>query len=229
MSPSPTGWPSANMQRSAGRSGLMETSTTSAGEVRKARAMFKAKGEPYGMEKISINDIVMYAVARTLAMPQHKALNANLIDDGKTMKYFRGVHLGMAVDTDRGLMVPTIFNADKMTLKELSDTAKKLAKECKEGKISPDYLKGASFTVSNIGSLGIESFTPVVNPPQTGILGVCAMKDAFKMENGEIKVYPSMNLSLSYDHRALDGTPASKFLVDLKTNLENFTLLLARG
>ena len=198
-------------------------------EVKKARAMFKAKGELFGMEKISINDIIMYVVARTLAMPQHKALNANLIDDGKTMKYFRGVHLGMAVDTDRGLMVPTIFNADKMTLKQLSDTAKKLAKECKEGKINPDYLSGASFTVSNIGSLGIESFTPVVNPPQTGILGVCAMKDAFRMENGEIKVYPSMNLSLSYDHRALDGTPASKFLVDLKSNLENFTLLLARG
>ena len=198
-------------------------------EVKKARAMFKAKGEPFGMEKISINDIIMYVVARTLAMPQHKALNANLIDDGKTMKYFHGVHLGMAVDTDRGLMVPTIFNADKMTLKQLSDTAKKLAKECKEGKINPDYLSGASFTVSNIGSLGIESFTPVVNPPQTGILGVCAMKDAFRMENGEIKVYPSMNLSLSYDHRALDGTPASKFLVDLKSNLENFTLLLARG
>ena len=198
-------------------------------EVKKARAMFKAKGEPFGMEKISINDIIMYVVARTLAMPQHKALNANLIDDGKTMKYFHGVHLGMAVDTERGLMVPTIFNADKMTLKQLSDTAKKLAKECKEGKINPDYLSGASFTVSNIGSLGIESFTPVVNPPQTGILGVCAMKDAFRMENGEIKVYPSMNLSLSYDHRALDGTPASKFLVDLKSNLENFTLLLARG
>lgn len=198
-------------------------------EVKKARAMFKAKGEAYGMDKISINDIIMYAVARTLAMPEHKALNANLIDDGKTMKYFKGVHLGMAVDTDRGLMVPTIFNADKMTLKQLSDTAKKLAKDCKEGKISPDYLKGASFCVSNIGVYGIESFTPVINPPQTGILGVCAMKDAFRMENGEIKVYPSMNLSLSYDHRALDGTPASKFLVDLKNNLENFTMLLARG
>ena len=198
-------------------------------EVKNARAMFKNKGEKYGMDKISINDIIMYAVARTLAMPEHKALNANLIDDGNTMKYFNGVHLGMAVDTDRGLMVPTIFNADKMTLKQLSDTAKKLAKDCKEGKISPDYLQGGSFTVSNIGVYGIESFTPVINPPQTGILGVCAMKDAFKMENGEIKVYPSMNLSLSYDHRALDGTPASKFLVDLKTNLENFTLLLARG
>ena len=198
-------------------------------EIKNARAMFKAKGEKYGMDKISINDLVMYAVARTLAMPEHKALNANLIDDGATMKYFNGVHLGMAVDTDRGLLVATIFNADKMTLKQLSDTAKRLAKECKEGKIGADYLKGASFTVSNIGVYGIESFTPVINPPQTGILGVCAMKDAFRMENGEIKVYPSMGLSLTYDHRALDGTPASKFLVDLKTNLENFTLLLARG
>ena len=198
-------------------------------EVKAARAMFKAKGEPFGMDKISINDIIMYVVARTLTQPEHRALNANLIDDGKTMKYFRGVNLGMAVDTDRGLMVPTIFNADKMTLKQLSDTAKKLAKECKEGKISPDYLTGASFTVSNIGSLGIESFTPVINPPQTGILGVCAMKDAFRMVNGQIEVYPSMNLSLSYDHRALDGTPASKFLRDLKNNLENFTLILARG
>ncbi len=198
-------------------------------EVQAARKMFKEKGEKFGLEKISINDIIMYVVARTLAMPEHKALNANLIDDGKTMKYFKGVHLGMAVDTDRGLMVPTIFNADKMTLKELSATAKKLAKECKEGKISPDYLKGASFTVSNIGSLGIESFTPVVNPPQTGILGVCAITNGFNVVNGEIKVYPKMNLSLSYDHRAMDGTPASKFLVDLKSNLEAFTLLLARG
>jgi len=198
-------------------------------EVKNARAMFKAKGEPFGMDRISINDIIMYVVARTLMQPEHRAMNANLIDDGKTMKYFRGVNLGMAVDTERGLMVPTIFNADKMTLKQLSDTAKKLAKECKEGRISPDYLSGASFTVSNIGSLGIESFTPVVNPPQTGILGVCAMKDAFRMNNGQIEVYPSMNLSLSYDHRAMDGTPASKFLRDLKTNLENFTLMLAKG
>ncbi|MBQ3575778.1 MAG: 2-oxo acid dehydrogenase subunit E2 [Clostridia bacterium] len=198
-------------------------------EIKAARALYKAKGEAFGMDKISINDIILYVVSRTLAMPEHKALNANLIDDGKTMKYFRGVHLGVAVDTDRGLMVPTVFNADKMTLKEISDTVKKLAKECKEGKIKPDYLKGASFTVSNLGSMGIESFTPVINPPQTGILGVCAMKDAFKMENGEIKVYPSMGLSLTYDHRALDGTPASKFLVDLKKNLENYNLLLAKG
>jgi len=230
--------PMSNIRKVIARSMVASLSTMAqlthnisydATEIKAARAMFKAKGEPFGMEKISINDIIMYVVARTLMQPEHRALNANLIDDGKTMKYFRGVNLGMAVDTDRGLMVPTIFGADRMTLKQLSDTAKKLARECKEGKISPDYLSGASFTVSNIGSLGIESFTPVVNPPQTGILGVCAMKDAFRMVNGQIEVYPSMNLSLSYDHRALDGTPASKFLRDLKTNLENFTLMLAKG
>ena len=230
--------PMSNIRKVIARSMVASLSTMAqlthnisydATEVKNARAMFKAKGEPFGMEKISINDIIMYVVARTLMQPEHRAMNANLIDDGKTMKYYRSVNLGMAVDTERGLMVPTIFNADKMTLKQLSDTAKKLAKECKEGKISPDYLTGASFTVSNIGSLGIESFTPVVNPPQTGILGVCAMKDAFRMVNGQIEVYPSMNLSLSYDHRAMDGTPASKFLRDLKVNLENFTLMLAKG
>ena len=198
-------------------------------EIQALRKNFKENGEALGMNKITLNDIVMYAVARTLADPAHKALNANLIDDGKTMKYFRGVHLGMACDTERGLMVPTIFNADKMSLKEISDTAKKLAAECRDGKINPDYLTGASFTVSNVGSMGIESFTPVINPPQTGILGVCTFTTRVKIVNGEMKPYQAMTLSLTYDHRALDGTPASKFLKDLTYNLEHFTLLLAKG
>ena len=144
-------------------------------QIQALRKLFKEKGEEMGMNKVSLNDIVMYAVARTLMMPEHRALNANLIDDGKTMKYYNCVNLGMACDTDRGLMVPTIFGADKMSLKQLSDTAKKLAKECREGHINPDYLQGGSFTVSNVGAYGIESFTPVINPPQTGILGVCGI------------------------------------------------------
>ena len=198
-------------------------------EIQALRKNFKENGEAMGMNKITLNDLVMYAVARTLTMPEHRALNANLVDDGKTMTYFRGVHLGMACDTDRGLMVPTIFNADKMSLKQLSDTAKRLAAECRDGKISPDYLKGASFTVSNVGSMGIESFTPVINPPQTGILGVCTFTTRVKVVGGEMKPYPAMGLSLTYDHRALDGTPASRFLKDLVYNLEHFTLLLAKG
>lgn len=198
-------------------------------EIQKLRKTFKEKGEALGMNKITLNDIVMYAVVKTLKMPAHRALNANLIDDGKSMKYFNAVHLGFACDTDRGLMVPTIFGADKMSLKELSNAAKQLAKDAKDGKINPDYLRGASFTVSNVGSLGIESFTPVINPPQTGILGVCTITTRVKEVGGELKAYPAMSLSLTYDHRAMDGTPASKFLADLKVNLENFTLLLAQG
>ncbi|NLD58708.1 MAG: 2-oxo acid dehydrogenase subunit E2 [Clostridiales bacterium] len=198
-------------------------------EIQNLRKLFKEKGEPMGMHKVSLNDIILYAVARTLKMPEHRALNANLIDDGKTMKYFRGVHLGMACDTDRGLMVPTIFNADGMSLKQLSETAKRLAQECRDGKINPDYLQGGSFTVSNLGAMGIESFTPVINPPQTGILGVNTLETRVRVVDGEIVAYPAMTLSLTYDHRAIDGSPASKFLVDLKRNLENFTLLLSQG
>ena len=231
--------PMTNMRKVIARSMLTSLSTIpqlthtiafDATQIQAARKLFKEKGEAMGMQKININDMVMYAVARTLAMPEHRALNANLIDDGKTMKYFRHVNLGMACDTERGLMVPTIMGAEKMSLKELSDAAKKLAKDCKEGKINPDLLKGASFTVSNVGSFGIENFTPVINPPQTGILGVCGIQTRIKeVTGGEIKTYPAMTLCLTYDHRALDGTPASKFLVALKNNLENFTLLLANG
>lgn len=197
-------------------------------EIQAVRKMFKDKGAAMGMDKITLNDIILYAVSRTLAQPEHRALNANLVGDN--MKYFRTVNLGMAVDTDRGLMVPTLFGADKMSLKEISETAKRLAKECQSGSINPDYLTGGSFTVSNLGALGIETFTPVINPPQTGILGVNTITTRVKEEaDGTLKAYPCMCLSLTYDHRALDGAPASKFLRDLKNNLENFTLLLARG
>lgn len=230
--------PMTNMRKVIARTMMTSLSTMAqlthtigfdATEILALRKSFKENGEAMGMNKITLNDIVMYAVARTLKNADHKALNANLVDDGKTMKYFKGVHLGMACDTDRGLMVPTIFNADKMTLKQISDTSKKLAKECREGKINPDYLRGASFTVSNVGSMGIESFTPVINPPQTGILGVCTSTTRVKVVNGELKPYQCMTLSLSYDHRALDGTPASKFLKELCYNLEHFTMLLANG
>ncbi len=199
-----------------------------ASQIQALRKTFKDRGEALGMSKITLNDIVLYAVARTLAMPEHRALNANLIDDGKTMKFFRHVNLGVAVDTERGLMVPTIFGAEQLSLLELSTEAKRLAKECQAGSINPDCIRGGSFTVSNLGALGVESFTPVINPPQTGILGVCAIETRVREVNGQIVCYPAMNLSLTYDHRALDGAPASRFLKNLKDNLENFTLLLAK-
>ncbi|MCI8557092.1 MAG: 2-oxo acid dehydrogenase subunit E2 [Lachnospiraceae bacterium] len=189
------------------------------------RKQIKANGEAMGMPNITLNDMVMFAVSRILL--NHSDLNAIMPEDNVLRKY-TNVHLGMAVDTPKGLMVPTIFNANKMTLSQLCVEAKRLAKICQEGKAAPDMLSGASFTVSNVGSLGVEMFTPVVNPPQVGILGVCGITTRVKEVNGEIKTYPAMGLCLSYDHRALDGTPASKFVKELCNALENISLLMMK-
>ena len=115
-----------------------------------------------------------------------------------------------------------------MSLNEISIRAKELGSMAGEGKISPDLLTGASLTVSNLGSFGIESFTPIVNPPQTGILGVCGLTDKVKVVEGNIVPYKSMNLSLTCDHRAVDGADAARLLKDLCENLENFSALLAK-
>ena len=189
------------------------------------RKQIKANGDAMGMPNITLNDMVMFAVSRIIL--NHSDLNAIMPEDNVLRKY-TNVHLGMAVDTPKGLMVPTIFNANKMSLSELCVEAKRLAKICQEGKATPDMLSGASFTVSNVGSLGVEMFTPVVNPPQVGILGVCGITTRVKEVNGEIKTYPAMGLCLSYDHRALDGTPASKFVKELCTALENISLLMMK-
>ncbi len=188
------------------------------------RKLLKASdGECSG---ITLGDIVLYAVSRTLL--NHPDLNAHMLDDNN-IRLFKHVNLGVAVDTPRGLMVPTIYNADEMSLLEISKAVKELAKECRDGNISPDKLSGGTFTVSNLGNMGVESFTPVINPPQTGILGVCGTVERVrKGTDGSIQIYPAMGLSLTYDHRAVDGTPAAKFQKELGYNLENFTTLLAK-
>lgn len=206
---------------------LTHTTSFDATEIMAFRKKVKENGEKLGLANITLNDIILFAVSRVLAKPEHKALNAHLLN-GDTMRYFNGVHLGVAVDTDRGLVVPTIKNAQNMSLNEISAKAKELAATCKNGGATPDMLSGASFTVSNVGSYGIESFTPVINTPQTGILGVDTVTTRIREVNGEIKTYPAMGLSLTYDHRALDGSPASRFLVDLRNVLENFSLLLSK-
>lgn len=103
-----------------------------------------------------------------------------------------------------------------------------LAEAARTGSINPDLLKGGTFTVSNLGSYGVEMFTPVINPPQTGILGVCSIVQRVREVEGRITTYPAMGLSLTYDHRAVDGAPAARFMSELVKNLENFTLLLAK-
>ncbi len=188
------------------------------------RASLKGGAEKMGLPNITLNDMVLFAVSKVLL--NHKDLNANYLDD--TMRYFKNVNLGVAVDTPRGLMVPTVFAANKMTLAELSKSAKSVITAAQEGTINPDYLRGGSFTVTNLGALGIESFTPVINPPQTGILGVGTITKRIKEVGGEDVTYPAMGLSLTFDHRALDGAPAAKFLKELVFALENFDLLLTK-
>ena len=144
------------------------------------------------------------------------------------MKYFSKVNLGLAVDTPRGLMVPTIFAASDKSLNEISAEAKKLAAAAQGGTINPDLLQGASFTVTNLGSMGVESFTPVINPPQTGILGVDTITTGVREVNGELKTYKKMGLSLTFDHRAVDGAPAARMLRDVAFGLENFSLMLSK-
>ena len=198
-------------------------SSFNATAIQSYRQKVKAAAELLGLSNITLNDIILFAVSRVIK--KHKALNAHYT--GTSMKYFNHVHLGMAVDTDRGLMVPTIFNADQKSLNEIAIESKKLAEACRTGKINPDLLQGGTFTVTNLGGLGVESFTPVINPPQTAILGVCNIVQRPIMTDKGISLYPAMGLSLTFDHRAVDGAPAAKFLKDLGEALESFELLMA--
>ncbi len=186
------------------------------------RAAFKKAAQPE-VAGITLTDMVLFGVARTL--PSHFDLNAHFLDD--RLRVFEHVHLGLAVDTERGLIVPTLFGADTLSLVQLSVAAKGIARECQTGRISPDKLRGGTFTVSNLGTFGIESFTPVLNPPQTGILGVNSIQTKVRDGKNGLESYPAMGLSLTFDHRALDGAPAARFLKDLAANLERFEVLLA--
>ena len=190
------------------------------------RKSLKAGAEKMGLANITLNDIILYAVSRVLKYPKHRVFNAHCLGD--TVRYFNNVNIGIAVDTERGLMVPTVFGANNMSLNDISKEAKSVITAAQSGKISPDYLTGATFTVSNLGSLGIESFTPIINPPQTAILGIDCVSKRIKEVDGEDVVYSAMGLSLTADHRVIDGADAARFLQDVAFALENIDLLMAK-
>lgn len=175
------------------------------------------KQEEGVMRKVTIGDLILYGTARTLK--EFPYMNAWMLS-GEEAAEFADVNLGVAVDTERGLMVPTIPAADTKSLKEISDELKELAAECRQGNISPDKLKEATFTVTNLGAYGIRSFTPVLNPPQVGILGVGAIDYAVKKTKEGLLCYPACALSLTIDHRYVDGGPGARFLKKLCENLE---------
>ncbi|MDR0328715.1 MAG: 2-oxo acid dehydrogenase subunit E2 [Planctomycetaceae bacterium] len=191
-------------------------SSFDATDILEFRKKLKAAAEKFSQPNVTVTDIIVYALSRIL--PKHRSINAHFM--GESMKLFNRAHVGIAVDTPRGLLVPTLSNADTMTLFEVSANAKALIEQSKQGSIPPDLLKNGTFTISNLGTMGIEVFTPVLNPPQTGILGVCSLVE--RTRNG--KPYPAMGLSLTFDHRALDGADAARFLKDLVDYLESFSV-----
>jgi len=191
------------------------------------RNSLKAGAEKMGLANITYNDMILFAVSRVLNNPKFRIFNAHYLNDD-TMRFFNTVNLGVAVDTERGLMVPTVFGAEKLSLNELSKATKSVVGDAQNGKINPDLLKGATFTISNLGAMGIESFTPVINPPQTAILGVAGITKRIKEVGGADVTYSAMGLSLTIDHRAIDGADAARFLKELCFLLENIDLLLTK-
>ena len=168
---------------------------------------------------ITINDFVCFAVIKAL----QKFPNVNSHCLGDAMRLFKPVNLGLAVDTERGLMVPSVPHADGMDIVALSKALKKVADDSKKGSINPDLLspEAASFTVSNLGGFGVEWFTPIINVPQSAILGVGTIVPRPKATAEGYEFVPYLGLSLTYDHRAIDGGEATRFLKQVAAEIEN--------
>ena len=197
---------------------LTLNTTANAAGILAMRKKVKNADESLGLNKITLNDLVCFAVSRTLL--KYPVFNAHL-EDG-VLTEFEQVHLGFACDTPRGLLVPVIRSAQALGLKAFSDEAKRLAGGAIDGSLSPDFLSGGTFTVSNIGSFGIETFTPVINLPQTAILGVGAITPRPTVAaDGSIGVEQRLNLSLTIDHQVIDGADGARFLRDLVAAIEN--------
>ncbi|MFB6646002.1 dihydrolipoamide acetyltransferase family protein [Bacillus toyonensis] len=173
--------------------------------------------------KLTITDFVSRAVV--LALQEHKEMNSAYIDDA--IHQFEHVHLGMAVALENGLVVPAIRFANNLSLVELSKEIKNVAQKARAGSLNSDNMQGTTFTISNLGSFGIEYFTPVLNIPETGILGVGAIEHVPVYKGKKIKKGSMLPLSLTFDHRVLDGAPAAVFIRTIKQYLEEpVTILL---
>ena len=209
----------ASLQNSAQ---LTINSSADAQKVLDLRKLFK-NSDSAEFNNVSINDLILFIVTKTLT--RHKEFNSHW--ENNTLKKYDDVHIGFAVDTPRGLMVPVLKNANKLSLPELSKEAKRLASSCVDGKINPDELIGATFTVTNLGSMGIESFTPVLNLPEVAILGICSIYPKPFYKDEEVCFSPHMGLSLTFNHCATDGAPAARFLSDIKNSISSVDAILS--
>lgn len=164
----------------------------------------------------SYTDILVKAVAEVLK--EHSIINSTL--GGEQIKVYEDINVGVAVATEKGLIVPVVHNADRLSLKEISSVVKSLVEKAREGKLTKEDLTGGTFTVTNLGMYGVDFFIPIINPPETAILGVGRVAEKPVVVDKIVVVKPVMNLSLAYDHRVVDGAPAAQFLKRVKQLLE---------
>ncbi|HHT35328.1 MAG TPA: 2-oxo acid dehydrogenase subunit E2 [Bacteroidales bacterium] len=172
---------------------------------------------------ITLNDMVCFAVIK--ALKKFPSVNSHFM--GESVRYFNKVHLGLAVDTERGLMVPVVRNADDLSVTGLAAQLKEVAAACRNGSVNPDILapEAGTFTVSNLGNYGVEMFTPVINLPQSAILGVNTIVPRPKdLGDGVYAFVPYIGLSLTYDHRSLDGGEATRFLKQIAIEIETMDI-----
>ncbi|MUK87635.1 2-oxo acid dehydrogenase subunit E2 [Ornithinibacillus sp. L9] len=173
--------------------------------------------------RLSYTEIIMKTVAHVLG--NHPKVNASLVED--EIVYNNDVNIGLAVAVENGLIVPSVEKANQKGLAELTEVSKTLGAKARDNKLTPNEMKGSTFTISNLGMYAIDGFTPIINPPETAILGVGRIVEKPVVVDGSVEVRPMMVLSLSFDHRAIDGAPAAAFLTEVKESLEDpYSLLV---
>jgi pyruvate dehydrogenase E2 component (dihydrolipoamide acetyltransferase) len=219
--------PLTNIQRITGkrmlesRLTIPDVTQNTRADVTKMLVLRKELNEKPGI-KITVNDFILAAVAK--ALEANPRLNSIL--DGNELIYKGSINLGMAVATEQGLLVPVIRNAHTLSLRQLSAQAADLAGRAREGRLKAEEMGGGTFTVSNVGMFGVTAFTPIINPPEAAILGVCSVEDELRLEGEKVVSRKIMGLSLTFDHRIVDGAEAAVFIKTLKDLLESPVVIL---
>jgi pyruvate dehydrogenase E2 component (dihydrolipoamide acetyltransferase) len=191
-------------------------------DLTRVMEMRKAMAELGDEFKVSVNDILLKAIA--VALSQHPEVNAHWLGD--KIRYHNRVHLGMAVATDDGLIVPVIWDADRKRMSEISREARELAKRARERKLKPEEFTGSTFSVSNLGMFGIDQFTAIINPPEAAIIAIGTSEEKLVVVDGEAVIRNRVRLTMSCDHRIIDGAVGAKFLQALRRLIENPLMLV---
>jgi pyruvate dehydrogenase E2 component (dihydrolipoamide acetyltransferase) len=173
-------------------------------------------------DKLQVSYTTIIVAATAKALIENRIINSTI--EGDQIRIFENVNVGVAVATEHGLVVPVIRDADKKSLNEIDVAIKSLTERAREGKLTKEDLTGGTFTVTNLGMYGVDFFTPIINPPEAAILGVGQATEKVVAISGKIETKPFVMLSLSYDHRIVDGAPAAKFLGKVKELIENFAV-----